>query len=45
MLWHTGEKIFNELVRDQGVPEIKFGDVRLGHVLASETGYRSVDKE
>ena len=29
MLWHSGEKVFDKLVRDQGVPEIEFGDVRL----------------
>lgn len=29
MLWHTVEKVFNELVRNQRVPEIQFGDIGL----------------
>ena len=29
MLWHSGEKVFDKLLRDQGMPEIEFGDVGL----------------
>lgn len=29
MLWHRGEKVFDQLVRDQRMPEIEFGDVGL----------------
>ena len=38
MLWHTGKEIFDEIIRDQGVPEVKFSYVRLGYVLAGDKG-------
>lgn len=29
MLWHSGKEVFHKLVRNQRMPQVKFGDVRL----------------
>ena len=29
MLGHGGQKVFDQLVRNQGMPQVKFGDVWL----------------
>ena len=38
MLGHGGDKVFDQLVRDQRMPQVEFGDVGLSYLLVGDSG-------
>lgn len=36
VLWHGGKKVFDQLVRDQRMPEVEFGDIGLCYVSVGD---------